>query len=71
VFVGPDLSAPPSLRLTDRRLVTATSVAAGDVTRDEVVALDKKVSEQMASARKFAIESPLPPAETALDHVFA
>ena len=45
--------------------------AAGDVTRDEVVALDKKVSEQMAAARKFAIESPLPPAETALDHVFA
>jgi len=45
--------------------------AAGDVTRDEVVALDKKVSEQMAAARKFALESPLPPAETALDHVFA
>jgi len=45
--------------------------AAGEVTRDEVVALDKKVSDEMAAARKFALESPLPPAETALDHVFA
>jgi pyruvate dehydrogenase E1 component alpha subunit len=49
------------------RKLTAASV----VTRDEVVALDKKVSNEMAAARKFALESPLPPAETALDHVFA
>jgi pyruvate dehydrogenase E1 component alpha subunit len=44
---------------------------AGDVTRDEVTALDRRVSEEMAAARKFALESPLPAAETAFDHVFA
>jgi pyruvate dehydrogenase E1 component alpha subunit len=43
---------------------------AGEVARDEVTALDGKVSGQMAAAKKFALESPLPPAETAFDHVF-
>jgi len=43
----------------------------GAVTRDEVTALDRKVEGEMAAARKFAVDSPLPSAETALDHVFA
>jgi pyruvate dehydrogenase E1 component alpha subunit len=43
----------------------------GSATRDEIVALDNDVNARMAAARKFAVESPLPPAETALDHVFA
>jgi hypothetical protein len=29
------------------------------------------VSARMADARRFALDSPLPAAETALDHVFA
>jgi len=43
----------------------------GSATRDEIVALGDRVNAQMAAARQFAVESPLPPAETALDHVFA
>jgi len=46
-------------------------LAAGNITRDEVIALDRKVSDEIAAARTFALASPLPPAETALDHVFA
>jgi TPP-dependent pyruvate/acetoin dehydrogenase alpha subunit len=44
---------------------------AGETTRDDIVAIDHKVNEQMEKARKFAIESPIPSAETALAHVFA
>jgi TPP-dependent pyruvate/acetoin dehydrogenase alpha subunit len=44
---------------------------AGDASRDEIIALDRKVDAQMAEARKFAVDSPLPPPETALQHVFA
>lgn len=43
----------------------------GGATRDEIVALDSAVNAKTDAARKFAVESPLPPAETALDHVFA
>ena len=46
-------------------------LADGAATREEVAALDRKVDQQMAEARKFATESPLPPAETATHHVFA
>jgi pyruvate dehydrogenase E1 component alpha subunit len=46
-------------------------LSAGEATREEVTALDRKVSAAIAEARKFALASPLPPAETALDHVFA
>ena len=41
------------------------------VTREAVTALDRKVSQQMEQARTFALNSPLPTAETALDHAFA
>jgi pyruvate dehydrogenase E1 component alpha subunit len=43
----------------------------GSASRDEIVALDNRVNADMAAARKFALESPLPAAETALDHVLA
>ena len=47
------------------------AMQAGELSRDEVVAVDRKVSGQMAAAREFALASPMPPAETALAHVFA
>jgi pyruvate dehydrogenase E1 component alpha subunit len=43
----------------------------GSASRDEIEALDTRVNAEMAAARKFALESPLPPAETAFDHVLA
>ena len=43
----------------------------GAASRDDITALDRKVDAQMAEARKFAVDSPLPPPETALQHVFA
>jgi len=43
----------------------------GDAGRDEIAALDAKVSADMAAGRKFAVDSPLPPPHTALRHVFA
>jgi acetoin:2,6-dichlorophenolindophenol oxidoreductase subunit alpha len=47
-----------------------TLLAGGGAGRDEIAALDAKVDAQMAAARKFAVDSPLPPPETALRHVF-
>jgi pyruvate dehydrogenase E1 component alpha subunit len=46
-------------------------LAAGETTRADLLALDAKVSARIADARRFALDSPLPPAETALDHVLA
>jgi acetoin:2,6-dichlorophenolindophenol oxidoreductase subunit alpha len=43
----------------------------GVASREEIAAIDAKVSGEMAAARKFAVDSPLPPPETALQHVFA
>lgn len=43
----------------------------GDVTHDEIIAIDRNVNEQMTKARTFALDSPMAPAETALAHVFA
>ncbi len=45
-------------------------LAAGEMTRDEITAIDRDVSEGMDAARQFALDSPLPAAETALDKVF-
>jgi TPP-dependent pyruvate/acetoin dehydrogenase alpha subunit len=49
-----------------RRLLRARTL-----TREAVLALDRAVSERMAAARRFAVESPMPRGDTALDHVFA
>lgn len=41
------------------------------MTRDEVEAMDKEVREAVDAAAQFALESPAPTSESALDHVFA
>lgn len=43
----------------------------GGISKEEIVAMDSRVSERIAAARRFAIESPMPSPETALDDVFA
>ena len=46
-------------------------LAADEIGQDELTELDKRVSERTAEAKKFALDSPKPEPETALDHVFA
>jgi TPP-dependent pyruvate/acetoin dehydrogenase alpha subunit len=46
-------------------------LAAGDIDRGELEGLDREARERIAEARRFALDSPRPAAETALDHVFA
>jgi pyruvate dehydrogenase E1 component alpha subunit len=46
-------------------------VAAGDVSEDELTQLDAQVRERLAEARRFALDSPRPTPESALDNVFA
>jgi acetoin:2,6-dichlorophenolindophenol oxidoreductase subunit alpha len=55
----------PVLRLARER------VAAGDDARQRLATLDQAVRTRIDTAVKFAIESPLPAAETAFDQVFA
>jgi TPP-dependent pyruvate/acetoin dehydrogenase alpha subunit len=43
----------------------------GDITQDELAEMDERVTERLEKAREFALESPMPAAETALDNVFA
>jgi pyruvate dehydrogenase E1 component alpha subunit len=42
----------------------------GDITQEQLTEMDKRVSERLAEARQFALDSPLPAPETALDNVF-
>lgn len=49
-----------------RKLVTA-----GVISKEEVAALDREVSERIGAARRAAVESPMPRAETAVERVFA
>jgi acetoin:2,6-dichlorophenolindophenol oxidoreductase subunit alpha len=46
-------------------------LAAGDLTQDELTEIDARASERIAEARQFALDSPRPTPESALDHVFA
>jgi acetoin:2,6-dichlorophenolindophenol oxidoreductase subunit alpha len=46
-------------------------LADGDMTQEELTELDGRVRERLAEARRFAVDSPKPAPETALDHVFA
>jgi TPP-dependent pyruvate/acetoin dehydrogenase alpha subunit len=55
----------PVLRLARKQ------VAAGGNARQRVIALDQAVRMRIDAAVKFALESPLPAAEAALEHVFA
>jgi pyruvate dehydrogenase E1 component alpha subunit len=45
-------------------------LSAGDVDQDELRELDRRAQERIAEARQFALDSPRPAPETALDHVF-
>ena len=42
----------------------------GDITQEELTEMDRRVSERLAEARKFGLDSPLPAADSALDNVF-
>jgi TPP-dependent pyruvate/acetoin dehydrogenase alpha subunit len=46
-------------------------LAAGDLDQDGLNDLDQSARERIAEARQFAVESPRPAPEKALDHVFA
>ena len=46
-------------------------LASGDITQDELTEMDARVSERIAEARQFALDSPRPTPESALDNVFA
>jgi pyruvate dehydrogenase E1 component alpha subunit len=46
-------------------------LASGDVTQDELKEMDARVRERISEARQFALDSPRPTPESALDHVFA
>jgi TPP-dependent pyruvate/acetoin dehydrogenase alpha subunit len=46
-------------------------LADGDMTQEELTELDGRVRGRLAEARRFAVDSPKPAPETALDHVFA
>ena len=50
---------------------TRDLLAAGAATQDEILALDRAVRGEMARARTFALESPEPAPEAALEDVFA
>jgi pyruvate dehydrogenase E1 component alpha subunit len=43
----------------------------GSMTRESLAALDREVREEMRRAAQFALKSPLPPPEAALEHAFA
>jgi acetoin:2,6-dichlorophenolindophenol oxidoreductase subunit alpha len=46
-------------------------LAAGDIDQDGLRELDRRSSQRIAEARRFAVDSPRPAADAALDHVFA
>ena len=46
-------------------------LASGDISQEDLTELDAQVSERIAEARSFALDSPRPKPESALDHVFA
>jgi TPP-dependent pyruvate/acetoin dehydrogenase alpha subunit len=52
-------------------LLARRLLAAGDTSRDELLAVDRRACAKIAAARDFAVASPLPTPATALDHVFA
>jgi TPP-dependent pyruvate/acetoin dehydrogenase alpha subunit len=46
-------------------------LADGDVSQEELLELDGRARERIAKAREFALESPMPAGESALENVFA
>ena len=56
----------------DPVLIYARRLLASDETTQEALAeMDGRTRQQIAEAREFALESPRPTPESALDHVFA
>lgn len=53
------------------RLYAAKLLAAGAASKDELLAIDARVKDQMAAARAYAEASPFPDASAALENVFA
>jgi TPP-dependent pyruvate/acetoin dehydrogenase alpha subunit len=46
-------------------------VSRNDATRDDIVAIDRKATDEIAAARAYAEASPFPPADAAVANVFA
>jgi pyruvate dehydrogenase E1 component alpha subunit len=46
-------------------------LAAGEISQDELTEMDARTRERVAEARQFALDSPRPTPESALDNVFA
>jgi pyruvate dehydrogenase E1 component alpha subunit len=72
---APD-SAPEAVRRWEQEsdpvlLYARQLLKAGTLDRDRLVALDRAVRDEIARAAAFALESPLPPPEAALEHTFA
>jgi len=53
------------------RLYAGKLLSAGAATKDDILAIDARVKDQMAAARAYAEASPFPDASAALEHVFA
>jgi pyruvate dehydrogenase E1 component alpha subunit len=53
------------------RLYAGKLLSAGAATKDDILAIDARVRDQMATARAYAEASPFPDASAALEHVFA
>jgi TPP-dependent pyruvate/acetoin dehydrogenase alpha subunit len=47
------------------------ALEAGELSQDELTELDARVRERVTEARQFALDSPRPTPESALDNVFA
>jgi TPP-dependent pyruvate/acetoin dehydrogenase alpha subunit len=46
-------------------------LGSGDISQDELTAMDEQQTARIAEAREFAMDSPRPAPESALEHVFA
>jgi acetoin:2,6-dichlorophenolindophenol oxidoreductase subunit alpha len=46
-------------------------LASKDVSQDDLTEMDERAKDEITDARKFALDSPRPSAESALEHVFA
>ena len=50
---------------------TPGTVKGATMTKADIEAMDARVRKAVADAARFAVESPAPKAESALEHVFA
>jgi pyruvate dehydrogenase E1 component alpha subunit len=59
------------LQTTDPVALFVTSLTKGGVPQRDIAAIDEEVRKAVAAATRFALESPAPKAEAALEHIFA